>query len=445
MSTTSPIAIMDWRSKLAQGNTSAVTRGVGADETVEHRLNNLTASDSRYIQQARSSAQRAASARGMMTSSMAAGNAEVGAIQAGLPIASQDAATYGRTASENMSAQNADALADQQMYGQLVGQETGIRANLDEAERNRGWQTGERTDTQAWQSGENLANRNWQTGERVDTQGWQTGEREASQGWQSGENVAQRGWQTGERVAAEGFQRGERIDTQGWQTGERLGQQGYQTGEREATQGWQSGENAANRYWQTGEREEGQEFQATQQGLARDHDLNVQAINQSFDAAQRDLDRNANLTAQERQYAQQRFSEFNQSMLVYNNNLTQTLGAIYQNPNMTPQQQQAAADNARAASKSLFDTYAATMAGGVPPIFWEPYQLGGYQAPATGTNTGVIPPTTPTGQNPFVASPTPSVPVQPPATGGRSAIGEAVYRSKFMGDDLSYRSEAAIL
>ena len=62
MSTTSPIAIMDWRSKLAQGNTSAVTRGVGADETVEHRLNNLTASDSRYIQQARSSAQRAASA-----------------------------------------------------------------------------------------------------------------------------------------------------------------------------------------------------------------------------------------------------------------------------------------------------------------------------------------------------------------------------------------------
>ena len=128
-------------------------------------------------------------------------------------------------------------------------------------------------------------------------------------------------------------------------------------------------------------------------------------------------------------------------MLVYNNNLTTTLAAIYGNSQMTAQQQQAAADNARAASKSLFDTYAATMASGVPPIFWQPYQIPGQAN--TGTNPGpIIPGGT---ESPFVANPTPSVPVQPPATGDRSAIGEAVYRSKFMGDDLSYRSEAAIL
>lgn len=425
----SPVTIMDWQSRLSSGNTGATTRGVGQDELVEKRLNDLTASNSRYVQQARGGAMRAASGRGMMTSSMAAGNAEVGAIQAALPIASQDATTYGRTASENMAAQNADSLADQQIHGQLVGQEMGIQANLDEADVNRGWQTGEREATQGWQSGENLANRNWQTGERQDTQGWQTGEREATQGWQtgerlgqqgwqSGENATQRGWQSGERVAGEQFQRGERIDTQGWQTGERIGQQGWQTGERLGQQGFQQGEREASQTWQGAENQMGRAlqtserlgqelFQSGQQELARSHDLNVQSINQSFDAAQRDLDRNANLTAQEKQYAQQRFSEFNASMLNYNNNLTNTLTAIYSNPSMTAEQQRAAADNARAASKSLFDTYAATMASGVPPIFWEPYQLGGGQ-PAPGSASA---PVIPAAGVPVTANPTPTVPV----------------------------------
>lgn len=203
--TSSPVQLMDWQSKLRSGNTDAQTREVTADETVEHRLTGLTAGDSRYIQIARDKAQSAASARGLMMSSMSAGNAERSAIEAALPIAQQDAQTYGRTASENMAAVNTDRLADQNMHGQIVGQELGIRANLDEAERGRGHQTNENIAQRNWQGAENSANREWQTGENNTQRDWQTGERVGQQEWQAGENGLNRAFEESMRRLDQDF------------------------------------------------------------------------------------------------------------------------------------------------------------------------------------------------------------------------------------------------
>lgn len=286
---TNPVKVIDWKSQLAAGETGAQTRSVGANETVESQLNDLTRSNSKYIGNARLGAREQAAERGMLMSSVAAGAGERAAIEAALPIAQQDASTYSRVASENMAATNTDRLADQSMYGNLLGQEVGIRANLDEAERQRGFT-----------AGENALSRQFQTNER-------------------------------------------------------LGQQAFQTAERLGQQEWSRVENQLN----------------------RDLELTRQAQDQVWQSIERELDRDASVTQQDKQLAQQRFQQFDAAMQQYNTNLTQTLMSIYSNPNLSASQQAAAAENAKALHASLFKSYAATMASGVPEIFWEPYMAGG--------------------------------------------------------------------
>lgn len=89
------------------GQDSAYMRGVQGNELVSQQLTGLLAYDSPYIQQARQQAQAAAASRGTLNSSMAAGNAQAAAIQAGLPIAQADAGAYGQAASQNQEALNA--------------------------------------------------------------------------------------------------------------------------------------------------------------------------------------------------------------------------------------------------------------------------------------------------------------------------------------------------
>lgn len=349
--TASPVKVMDWRGRLAQGDENAQTRTVQANETVASQLNALTASNSPYLQQAADRARNEASARGMMFSTMAAGAGSRAAIDAALPIASQDATTYGRTASENMAAVNQDRLADQNMWGTLTGQEVGIRANLDESERARGF-------TQ----GENALQRTWQTGERLGGQQWQTGERLGTQQWQTGENTAQRSWQTGERVAGQQFTTSERASTQYFQ------------------QNMQKMQNA---------------WQGAQNNSQRIHEMEVLEQQEAHDAAMRALDRTFQGSQQDKQLLQQRFLQFEQSMSNQNAMLSQTIASIYNNPNLTAAQQGAAVTNARAVYQSLFTSYAQSLAGGMPQIFYNPYPMPLNATQTTNTPPQpVVPPTT---------------------------------------------------
>jgi len=75
-------------------------------ETVEDRLNALTAKDSKYIDLARNDAMREANTRGLINSSMAAGAGTEAGIRAALPIAQQDAKTYTDTRLNNQAATN---------------------------------------------------------------------------------------------------------------------------------------------------------------------------------------------------------------------------------------------------------------------------------------------------------------------------------------------------
>lgn len=84
----------------------AYTQNPTSDQFTSNRLNDLIAGNSRYIQNARSNAAASAAARGLGNSSYAAGNAELAAINAAMPIAQQDAQTSAQAALANQQALN---------------------------------------------------------------------------------------------------------------------------------------------------------------------------------------------------------------------------------------------------------------------------------------------------------------------------------------------------
>ena len=87
--------------------TKPITTEVDAKtETVENRLTDLTASGSKYIEQARGDAQRSANTRGLINSSMAGASGVEAAIRSALPIAQQDATTFTDTRRANQDTQN---------------------------------------------------------------------------------------------------------------------------------------------------------------------------------------------------------------------------------------------------------------------------------------------------------------------------------------------------
>lgn len=91
-----------------------VTTQVDAgQETVEERLNKLTATGSNYTNLAKQDAMRSANSRGLINSSMAAGAGTEAAIRSALPIAQQDAKTYTDTRLTNQNTEN-DFLKNRQ-------------------------------------------------------------------------------------------------------------------------------------------------------------------------------------------------------------------------------------------------------------------------------------------------------------------------------------------
>jgi hypothetical protein len=111
--------------------TSVQPRTVTEPETVAGQLNKLLDKDSLYIQSARNNGMAQANSRGLLNSSLAAGTSEKAAIDAALPIATSDAATYSNSGlSAQQAAQDTSLTED--------------KARLDAAqqERNFGYNTG---------------------------------------------------------------------------------------------------------------------------------------------------------------------------------------------------------------------------------------------------------------------------------------------------------------
>lgn len=145
-STYTPATLADWQkdpTKLSADTTKAMAGDMQSATTwtpddnalVSKSLDKLLSSESPYITSARTRAASYANSRGLLNSSIGAGAGEAAAIDASLPIAQADAATYGRSLSENASAKNAFAL-DANRFGR-EGALSAIRAGFEMGNQDR--------------------------------------------------------------------------------------------------------------------------------------------------------------------------------------------------------------------------------------------------------------------------------------------------------------------
>lgn len=114
----------------------AYVRNVQPNELVSDQLNNITASNSPMIQQARQAAMAQAAARGNMNGSYAAGNAQGAAIRAALPIAQGNADAFQKAASENEQWLNQQQMNIENNGAQLDAASIGASAQRDSANIN---------------------------------------------------------------------------------------------------------------------------------------------------------------------------------------------------------------------------------------------------------------------------------------------------------------------
>jgi hypothetical protein len=128
---------------------------IGENELSSTHLDRITNEQGPLMQRVGARAAAQGESRGMMNSSITAGNAQGMMIDAATPLALQDAGVYAKAA---------------------------------EREDNQAWNTSEREDTQGWQTGERESAQEWTTGERVDTQDYNAWQNGLNRDWTSGEN-----------------------------------------------------------------------------------------------------------------------------------------------------------------------------------------------------------------------------------------------------------------
>lgn len=315
------VVLSDYQQGAAASNTNAVTRGVADNELTSKQLSKLLDENGRYIMGARQRAKEGAAGRGMLMSSFAAGAAERAAIEAGAPIAQADAAVFGNTASENMRAQNEDALADQGQGRQLFGQSMALDAQAQEADIGRTFQSEEAGIERGWRSGEAGLDRTQQTALQTMEQNFRGTQAEF------------------DRALSR-----------------------YLQGDQQAFQGLQAG---LDREQQTALAQMQNAFQSREAQTERDWRDTVQGRDQSFTADQNEMSR-----------YQSRFDSYANMMAAREGQLSQQLASIYSNTALTPAQQQAAANNARTVFSSLTASFNAAFAQGIPQIYAAPYTMG---------------------------------------------------------------------
>lgn len=254
---------------------------VQGNQLVSNQLNDLTAGNSKYIQQARQQGTQQAARSGLMTSSIAAGSAERAAVSAALPIAQADAARYGQVADANQTASN---TAKQFNAGQTLtssvtdANATNTASQFNTGQKNQMTQANNDATNRASEFGANAQNTNSQF---------------------NANSINQAG--------------------------------AFNAGSANTNSQFNAGQTNSGLMGQA---------QLAQQGYQFDRSLNAQQSNQYFGS----------------QYQREQ-------------QMSQVLTSIYNNPNLTPAQQQQAADNAKTIFQGLWNATNTTFAAGVPQVF----------------------------------------------------------------------------
>lgn len=106
----------------------AYTRTVGDDELSTNRLNQITAQDGLYMQNAARRGLETANRRGLLNSSIASGASQRSALEAATPLAMQEAAAFQSAQQENLGFLNQGLQQERQIANQMLGQQRDLES-----------------------------------------------------------------------------------------------------------------------------------------------------------------------------------------------------------------------------------------------------------------------------------------------------------------------------
>ncbi len=232
-------------------------------------LQNLLQEGGAYLTQARQQASRAAAGRGLANTSLAAQAAQGAAIQAGLPIAQQQATqTY----------QSGEREKDRTFTSGQTEQERQFVA--DQAEKDRQFTTGERTGTQEFETeqqriareaaeAEAERQRQFTTGERTGTQEYETEQQRIARETALEEAERQRQFTTGEREQTQKFTGTQQEIARQFQEQENQRLRDFNSDEAKQERKFQADETARTRDFGADQARVDRQFQEDRDALAR--------------------------------------------------------------------------------------------------------------------------------------------------------------------------------
>lgn len=141
------------------------TRDVRAEETVQGQVNSILSQSGPLFQRARSMAAEKYAGRGLVNSSMAIGAAQGAVMDRAIEIATPDAATYGRTASENMAARNQAGQFNADSENRFKLQASDQDFSAGESQKQRDFTAGEAAKGRDFEGTQNQLQRDFTSGE----------------------------------------------------------------------------------------------------------------------------------------------------------------------------------------------------------------------------------------------------------------------------------------
>lgn len=312
---------------------NATTREVSGNELVENRLNNLISGNSEYIKLAEAKAKEQSAGRGLLNSSLAAGAGRAAAISAALPIAQQDASTHANQALSNQQATNQFSLQDKQFEQQkgLLSQEFANTTARDSTLF--GYDMSKQTQQQGWQSGEAAKDRNLQSDLQKDDQAF-------------------RGDQAGlDRTLQTTLQK----DDQSWRSTEADRDRTQQSALQKDDQAFRGGQAQLDRDWQASQNERQAELTEKRDKLLASLQTQTQkdTLGVELQRMQAEFDFRAKESAiNMNQQNRMAFAEAQNRLM---NQYLESMQSIYNNPNMKPDQQEAAVAKMRGEVQAQLD------------------------------------------------------------------------------------------
>lgn len=178
-------------------------RTVGANELVRNQMNGLMNAGGQYLSSARARGVQEGGRRGLLNSSLSGAASEGAAINAALPIASQDANTY-RSAADMQAGHEQQSTLTQ---AQIDAQDRASAAAQAASSAYAAAASGDRAADREWQDRRDVRNREWSVEDRNFGRDASVNDRDAEYNFRNTDREANFGYGRENRDSTQAFQR----------------------------------------------------------------------------------------------------------------------------------------------------------------------------------------------------------------------------------------------